>query len=373
MHRQTLVVLALSLAATVRAQPPLVEVPGRRAESRRGRGYRPDALVRALRMSHNQSHLAPARAAALPWVQKAQEQLATPGTKMTRDQLSKILSNTPFEIGKRYYEPGYRKDVPPRFVKDDSGWRTKTVENPEALPIWKQYVAKSLGEAEAAKRLLERRPPVEKALTAYMDRRFVSGRGKWKEILASADESQLFDAARTMMLRINDIAHNKRVPQEQVGAGASYSSHQSKTLLTRSSAASGSNFHLNQLVPHAATFVFKVADGANLTRGSMIPHEARAVVEIGIQIQDIQRELQRRRSELAAPVARWVDGSRLSFNGVGQKGAVEIRMDRASVEAVRLESMGILSPKLKGMLATEKSKTANRAMSNPNPLLDSIR
>jgi hypothetical protein len=374
-----LVVFALLLVApTASAQKPgLVDVPGRRAESRRGRGYRPETLVRALRMSYHRGQIAPAKAAAIPTLQSAQQKLADGAGTMRRGDLGTILNKTPYSIGEYYGYADFRKDVPHRYVEKDTGWRIKVVENPKAVPRWKEYVAQSIVDAKAAKKLAARRPLVETALTDHMDKRFVAGRSKWKKALATADETQLFDAARTMILRVNDLAHSKTIPQEQVGSGSSHSSHSHKTLFTSSSASSSSYFRLNQLVPNAATYTFNVADGAKLSRRSMIPHEARAVVEMGVQIQDIQRELQRRKSDYASPLSQWVNNTRLAFNGAKRQDRygydmttrVEVRMDRVGVEALGLQSLGVLSPRMKQMLQFEKAQTARQTASSPNPLL----
>jgi len=377
MPREMLVALALLLAAPpASAQKPLVDVPGRRAESRRGRGYRPETLVRALRMSYDRSQIAPAKAAALPNLQNAKGQLETRASSMKRDDLGALLSHTPYNIGSSGYTD-FRKDVPYRYVEKDTGWRMTTVENPKAIPRWKEYVAESIVDAKGAEKLASRRSLVETALTGHMDKRFVSGRKSWKKALSTADEGQLFDAARTMILRINDLAHSKTIPREPVGSGGSSSSHEHKTLLTKSSGSSSSYFRLNQLVPNAATYTFNVADGPNLSRGRMIPHEARAVVEMGVQIQDIQRELQRRRSDFASPLSQWVNNTRLAFHGAPRQNAygddrtvkAEVRMDRVGVEALKLGGLGILSTHMKKMLRFEKAQTARQTVSSPNPLL----
>jgi hypothetical protein len=173
-----------------------------------------------------------------------------------------------------------------------------------------------------------------------------------------------------MIGRINDMAHGKSVQEQKVGSGRSSSSYSHKTLFTSASASSSSSFELSQLIPNAATYTFRVADGANHGRGDIIPQRARSVVEMGIQVQDINRELGRRKSRFAAPVARWVGSSTLSFEGVSGKRGAEVRMDRASVEALRLQGMNILSPRMVKMLEFEKKQTTRRAMNDTNPLLD---
>lgn len=91
---------------------------------------------------------------------------------------------------------------------------------------------------------------------------------------------------------------------------------------------------------------------------------------MGIQIQDINRELGSRKSKFAAPVARWVGNSGLSFQGVSHRSGAEVRMDRASVEALKLQGTGILSGRMVKLLEFERARTARQAMDDTNPLLD---
>jgi hypothetical protein len=369
--QKLLVIFALCLtAAPAMAEKKLIDVPGRRATSRRGRGYRPETLVRALRIKHNKIRSAPAKVAAVPDLKRTEAALAKPGNTIDRYNLYRRLEGTPFDIGRGKGYDNYRREVPYRYRTEEGLWGYKTVENSGVLPTYQQYVSKSIREAKSAEGLLARAKTVESALRSYMDGRFVGGRAKWREKLKAATDEQLFDAARTMINRINDMSHGKTIPQERVGSGSSSSSFSHKTTFTRASSSASSSFHLNQLVPNAATYTFNVADGANKGRSTMIPQEARTVVEMGIHVQDIQRELGNRKSQYATPLSRWVNNSRLSFQGVSGRTGAEVRMDRVSVEALKLKGMGILSPRMARMLDFKKAQTARQAVSSTNPLLD---